>query len=144
RWENPLANRQLFAEKINALKEKTDLVLLPEMFNTGFSMNVKRLAEKMNGETMTWMKNISQEKNAALCGSLIIEENGKYFNGLIWMQPDGNFFTYDKRHLFGMGDEDKDFSRGEKRLVVEWKGWKVCPLICYDLRFPVWSRQQKN
>ncbi len=142
-WENIDANLSMFDEKISSV-ENTDLILLPEMFSTGFSMKPELFAEEMGGRTIEWMKNISSKKNVVLCGSVMIKDSGKYFNRLIWMQPDGNFFTYDKRHLFRMGEENNHYSRGDKKLIVEWKGWKICPLVCYDLRFPVWSRNAEN
>ena len=139
-WENVDANLAMFTDKINAIAEQTDIIVLPEMFTTGFSMDSIRLAETMDGKTVNWMKQQAVKKNAVITGSLIIEEGGRYFNRLVWAQPDETVFTYDKRHLFRMAEEDKHFSPGENRLIVEWKGWKICPLICYDLRFPVWSR----
>lgn len=139
-WENVDKNLATFTDKINAITEQTDIIVLPEMFTTGFSMDSIRLAEKMDGKTVFWMKQQAVKKNAVITGSLIIEEDGKYFNRLVWAQPDETVFIYDKRHLFRMAEEDKHFSAGENRLIVEWKGWKICPLICYDLRFPVWSR----
>ena len=122
--------------------EKRDY--LPEMFSTGFSMDARALAEPMNLHTFKWMKNMAAKTGALLIGSLIIQENEKYFNRLIWMEPDGNFRMYDKRHLFRMGQEEKTYAPGDRRLVAEWKGWKICPLVCYDLRFPAWSRNQFN
>ncbi|TXB64718.1 amidohydrolase [Vicingus serpentipes] len=139
-WENVEENLAMFAKKIEAINEQTDIVVLPEMFTTGFSMESVKLAEKMDGKSVKWMKQLAVKKNAVITGSIIIEEEGKYFNRLLWVQPDENVLTYDKRHLFRMAEEDKHFTAGEERLIVEWKGWKVCPLICYDLRFPVWSR----
>lgn len=139
-WEKVDENLTMFTEKIEAINEQTDIVVLPEMFTTGFSMESVKLAEKMDGKSVKWMKQLAVKKNAVIIGSIIIEEEGKYFNRLLWVQPDENVLTYDKRHLFRMAEEDKHFTAGEERLIVEWKGWKVCPLICYDLRFPVWSR----
>jgi omega-amidase len=140
-WENKAANLAMFAKKINGIKEKTEIIILPEMFSTGFSMQSKTLAETMNGETVTWMKKTAAEKKAIITGSIIAEENGKYFNRLIWMLPNGESGHYDKRHLFAFAEEDKFYSPGEKRLVASVKGWKINLLICYDLRFPVWARQ---
>ena len=139
-WENVDENLAMFTEKIEDINQQTDIVVLPEMFTTGFSMESVKLAEKMDGKSVKWMKQLAVKKNAVITGSIIIEEEGKYFNRLLWVQPDENVLTYDKRHLFRMAEEDKHFTAGEERLIVEWKGWKVCPLICYDLRFPVWSR----
>ena len=140
-WENPAANRQHFSKLIDAIAD-TDLILLPEMFSTGFTMNSTDLAETMDGETVQWMKTQAVEKDAVICGSLIIKENSKFFNRLIWMRPDGSFETYDKRHLFRMANENEHFSGGKSRLIVELSGWKICPMVCYDLRFPVWSRNK--
>jgi omega-amidase len=139
-WEKADANLEHFATTLNSLKEATDLVLLPEMFSTGFSMNTKKLAETMQGKSLTWMLEQSRRLNCVLCGSLIIEEKGNYFNRLLWVKPDGTWEHYDKRHLFRMAEEDQYFSSGSKRLITDIKGWKICPLVCYDLRFPVWSR----
>jgi omega-amidase len=142
-WEDKVKNLEMFAGKIAALSG-TDLIILPEMFTTGFSMRPELFAEKMDGATVSWMRYRAKEKNCVITGSFICEEGGAYFNRLVWMRPDGTFETYDKRHLFRMGEEDKYYGAGEKRIVVELKGWKICPLICYDLRFPVWSRNKKE
>lgn len=131
----------MLEERISTLYQKTEIVILPEMFNTGFSMNAKALAETMNGPTIEWMKRISGENHVILTGSLIIEAEKKYYNRLIWMMPNGEFGYYDKRHLFAYSGEDKDFSSGKKRLITSVKGWKLNILVCYDLRFPVWARQ---
>ena len=139
-WENPEKNRQNLGLRLSAIREKTDLIVLPEMFNTGFSMNTEKLAEEMGGPTMQWMQQQAQKFDCVICGSLIIRENGKCFNRFIWMRPDGSYEQYDKRHLFGLGEEDKYFSAGTQKLFVDLKGWKICPNICYDLRFPVWLR----
>lgn len=140
-WEDKKANLQMLSEKINSIKDKTEIVILPEMFSTGFSMKPELLAEKMNGETVEWMKNISAAKKIILTGSLIIEEDGKYFNRLIWMLPNGEYGIYDKRHLFAFGDEHNHYSAGNKKLIASVKGWKINLQVCYDLRFPVWTRQ---
>ncbi|MES2430320.1 MAG: nitrilase family protein [Bacteroidota bacterium] len=140
-WEDKQANLKMLTEKILSIPQKTELVILPEMFSTGFSMQPKLLAEKMDGETIQWMKDICKKKNIILTGSLIIEEDKKYYNRLIWMLPNGHFGFYDKRHLFGYAKENEHYSAGNKRLIASVKGWKVNLLICYDLRFPVWSRQ---
>jgi len=150
-WENIDENLNLFAQKIKSINESTDIIVLPEMFNTGFSMNSAELAETMDGKTVGWMKEIAKRSNAVVVGSLIIktcslsgaEEKTNFHNRLIWAQPDGICFTYDKRHLFRMAGEHEYFSAGKKRLIIEYKGWKICPLICYDLRFPVWSRNKQ-
>jgi omega-amidase len=140
-WEDKPANLQRFEEKIMAIRENTELVILPEMFSTGFSMNPQRLAEKMDGPTIGWMKKLSAQKKIVLTGSLIIEEAGNYFNRLIWMLPDGRCGHYDKRHRFAYAGENEQYTAGNKRLIASVKGWKVLLLVCYDLRFPVWSRQ---
>ncbi|NCP45339.1 MAG: amidohydrolase [Flavobacteriales bacterium] len=139
-WEDKAKNLAQFSEKIKAINSKTDIIVLPEMFSTGFSMNSEKLAEPMYGETVDWLKKQAKSKNAIIIASLIIEEDTKFFNRLIWMQPDGQHFHYDKRHLFTMAGEDQYFNAGENRLIVHYKGWRICPLICYDLRFPAWSR----
>ena len=140
-WENIDANLAMFADHIQLLPpQSTDLIVLPEMFTTGFSMNPSALAEPMTGKTVKWMEQMAKGSEAVVCGSAIIEENGHYFNRLIWMPPDGEFEVYDKRHCFTLAGEDQYYQSGDSRLIVTWKGWKICPLICYDLRFPVWSR----
>jgi predicted amidohydrolase len=110
------------------------------MFTTGFTMNASEHAESMEGDTLLWMKGIAAEKNSVVCGSIIVVERKKFYNRLLWVQPDGQVHFYDKRHLFRMAGEHKTFSGGNKKLIVEWKGWRICPMVCYDLRFPVWSR----
>ncbi len=141
-WEDKAANLQMLEEKINSIKEKTEIVVLPEMFTTGFSMKPELLAETMYGETVQWMKRITAEKKIILTGSVIIEESGSYYNRLIWMLPNGQYGVYDKRHRFAYAGEDNHFSAGTKRLIASVKGWKINLLVCYDLRFPVWARQR--
>jgi len=143
-WEDKAANLQQLESMINSIDQPTEIVVLPEMFSTGFSMRPEVLAETMEGETVSWMKRISKEKGVVLTGSLVIEESGKYFNRLIWMLPNGSYGTYDKRHLFAYGKEDEHFSAGNKRLIASVKGWRINLLVCYDLRFPVWARQQSQ
>lgn len=116
------------------------LVILPEMFNTGFQVDPVPVAEKMEGMTIAWMKQVASDLGAVVTGSLVVEEKGRYYNRLVWMQPDGRYHTYDKRHLFRMAGEHQRFEMGDKKPLMEIRGWKVCPLVCYDLRFPVWSR----
>ena len=142
-WENIDANLSMFTDLISSLSN-TDLVVLPELFSTGFTMNTTALAEPMDGKAVVWMRNTAARLGAVITGSLIIEENGHYYNRLVWMRPDGTCETYDKRHLFRMMNEHQHFSGGNKRLQVELKGWQIRPLVCYDLRFPVWSRQEKG
>ncbi|MES2278717.1 MAG: amidohydrolase [Bacteroidota bacterium] len=139
-WENIDKNLQNITLRLGSIREKTDLIILPEMFNTGFTMDAERLAETMEGKTMQWMRDIAVKYNCTVTGTLIIKEDGKFYNRLIWMSPDGSFQHYDKRHLFAMGKEDLTYTAGTKKLIVELNGWKICPVICYDLRFPVWLR----
>src|SRR5258708_35192943 len=139
-WENIDKNLQNISTKLAGIREKTDLIILPEMFNTGFSMNAEKLAEPMGGKTMKWMHKIAKENNCVVTGSIIIKENDHYYNRLIWMRADASYEYYDKRHLFALGNEHETYTAGNKKLIVELKGWKICPMICYDLRFPVWLR----
>lgn len=139
-WESVDENLSMFTDKVNAINSSTDIIVLPEMFNTGFSMESEKLAERMNGKTVSWMMQMAKNTNAVIVGSLIITEHDEYYNRLVWAQPNGDYFTYDKRHLFRMADEHEYFSAGKELLIVHYKGWRICPLICYDLRFPVWSR----
>lgn len=139
-WENIDKNLQNIGVRLSGLRTKPDLIVLPEMFSTGFSMEAEKLAEEMGGKTMHWMLQMAREHNCVITGSLIIRENGNYYNRLVWMRPDGTYNCYDKRHLFAMGKEHEAYTPGNKRLLVELKGWKICPVICYDLRFPVWLR----
>jgi omega-amidase len=139
-WQNPDANRAMLEEKIWQIQGRTDVIVLPEMFTTGFTMKPEPLAEVMHMATCKWMKQMAAQTQAVICGSYIVKEEGRHFNRMVWMQPDGGFFTYDKRHLFRMAGEHHHYAAGTQRLVVTWKGWRICPLICYDLRFPVWSR----
>lgn len=147
-WEDVDANLSMFAEKIASAPKETDIIILPEMFNTGFSMESEKLAETMDGKSVTWLKEQAQKSQAIIIASLIIKENnllsggtkGGFFNRLIWADPNGTVQHYDKRHLFRMAGEHEHFDAGQERLIVEYKGWRICPLICYDLRFPVWSR----
>lgn len=139
-WENPVANRAMFAEKLAPLAGNTELVVLPEMFTTGFSMNAATLAEPMNGPTHQWMIAQATYLNAAVTGSFICREKNHYFNRMLFVRPDGQTDWYDKRHLFGLAKEHETYTQGQERRIVEWQGWKICLLVCYDLRFPVWSR----
>src|SRR5688572_14759589 len=139
-WEDRAANLAMLEKKIRGIKERTEIIVLPEMFSTGFSMNPASLAETMDGESVQWMKRIAAEKKVILTGSLIIEENKQYFNRLIWMLPNGQYGVYDKRHRFALAGEDEHYASGSKRLIASVKGWKINLLICYDLRFPVWAR----
>lgn len=149
-WEDKEANLRQLEEKINAIEERTEIVVLPEMFSTGFTMQPQLFAEEMparagsdgDGETVEWMKTIAAEKRIILTGSIIIKEDDKFYNRLIWMLPNGTFGYYDKRHLFAYAGEDQHYAAGNKRLIASVKGWKINLQVCYDLRFPVWARQQ--
>jgi omega-amidase len=141
-WEDTEANLAMFEEKIWQIGPSTDVIVLPEMFTTGFTMNASRLAEQMNMRTFKWMKQMADQTNALILGSYIVKVHDKFYNRLLWMEPGGHFKTYDKRHLFRMSNEHKTYSSGESLLIATWKGWRICPLICYDLRFPVWSRNK--
>lgn len=143
-WEDAEANRRNITEKINAIGEATDLIIVPEMFSTGFTMNPEPVAETMDGPTVKWMIDIAKNCNCAVTGSLVIKESGKYYNRLLFVFPDGSYQTYDKRHLFSLAEEDKYYTPGTEKLIVEYKGWKICPLVCYDLRFPVFARNTED
>jgi predicted amidohydrolase len=143
-WENAEANRRMFSEKIASIKGKTDLIVLPEMFSTGFSMNAEKLAEPNDGETLNWMVSEAKKYNAAITGSVIIKENGNFYNRLFFIFPDRNYEKYDKKHTFTLAKENETYSAGTQRLIVDYKSWRICPLICYDLRFPVWARNTED
>lgn len=140
-WEDKASNLAMFEEKIMGLSGQTELVVLPEMFSTGFSMQPKKLAETMEGETVTWMRRLAMSQKIILTGSVIIEEEGRYYNRLLWVLPNGTIGRYDKRHRFAYAGEDREYTAGDRRLVASVKGWKINLQICYDLRFPVWARQ---
>lgn len=150
-WEDKAANLQMLEEKIKSIQHPTQIVVLPEMFSTGFSMSPAQLAEEMNGPTVEWMKRVAAEKKVILTGSIIAKETdaahaGKetpvqYYNRLIWMLPNGQYGVYDKRHLFAFAGEDQQYTAGSKRLIASVNGWKINLQVCYDLRFPVWARQ---
>jgi len=144
KWEAPKENIDHFESKIEALDGRTDLIVLPEMFNTGFTMNVGQMAEQMDGDTIKWMTKIAAKKNCTITGSVIIRDEENVFNRMVWMRPDGSFEYYDKRHLFRMAGEDEFFSEGNNRVVVKLKEWDICLQVCYDLRFPVWSRNEND
>ena len=143
-WAEKLKNLEFFEKKISEIKETTDLIVLPEMFTTGFTMQPALYAENANGSTLQWMQNMAKIKSAAIIGSFIVEEDGKFFNRLYVVDKKGNSQYYNKRHLFRMAGEEKVFTAGDNRLIVNIKGWNICPLVCYDLRFPVWSRNNEN
>lgn len=143
-WENPILNRDHFKEKINAISENVDLIVLPEMFTTGFTMNPDVVAETMQGETILWLQTLAKTKSCAITGSLIITENSNFYNRLVFVFPSGQIQFYDKKHLFTLAGEDIIFTSGKDKLIIEYKGFKICPLICYDLRFPVFSRNTED
>ena len=141
-WQDPAANRRSLAGHFRGLAGHTDLVVLPEMFSTGFSMEAEQLAEEMGGPTIGWLREEAAALGCVITGSLIVRDAGRCFNRLVWARPDGSLEYYDKRHLFRLANEQQHYAAGTRRLVTEVKGWRVCPLICYDLRFPVWSRSR--
>ena len=143
-WEDPVANMAMLEEKISGTSGHTDVIILPEMFTTGFTMEARKYAEMMNMRTFRWMKQMADHTKALVIGSFIANVHGRFYNRLLWMEPGGTFKTYDKRHLFRMAEENQVYSPGESLLIGHWKGWRICPLVCYDLRFPVWSRNRWN
>ncbi len=142
-WENKAANLAMFDEKMSQLHQKTDIIVLPEMFTTGFSMNTK-LAETMDGATVSWLRQKSKELDAAVLGSFICAENDTFLNRLVWAQPDGEIKTYDKKHLFCLAEESKYYTAGNEKIIINWRNWRILPLICYDVRFPNWSRNNSE
>ncbi|PVY44105.1 amidohydrolase [Pontibacter virosus] len=143
-WQDATANRAMFSEKLAAVAPATDLIVLPEMFTTGFSMQASELAEEAEGPTLQWMKVEAARYNAVLTGSVIVKEGENYYNRLYWVRADGTHEHYNKRHLFRMAKEHHSYTAGKEKLLVELKGWNICPLVCYDLRFPVWSRNMNS
>jgi predicted amidohydrolase len=143
-WEDKKKNFAHFGNKIESIKEKTNLIILPEMFSTGFTMNAPRFADKPKGEAYDFLKYYSNKKKSCICGSVIVKEKNKYYNRLLLSFPDGKVFHYDKRHLFRMAEENLVYSGGNKKLIVKIKEWRVALFICYDLRFPVWLRNKNN
>lgn len=139
-WQNSEENIKKYTNKITAITEAVDLIVLPEMFSTGFSMKPVSIAEKMDGNTLHWMKNMASLKQCAIAGSLIIEDQSQFFNRFLFVHPCGKVDFYDKRHLFTLAGEEKVFRKGQKKVIIHYKEWKICPMVCYDLRFPVWSR----
>jgi predicted amidohydrolase len=139
-WHNAEKNRTNFSKKINAISEDVDVIVLPEMFSTGFSMKPQNVAETMQGETVEWMQQIASKKNCAISGSIIITENKCFYNRFLFVHPSGKIQYYDKRHLFTLAGEHKIYTAGNEKIIIDYKGWKICPLVCYDLRFPVWAR----
>ena len=143
-WENPIENRSHLAQKITGFMEEVDLIVLPEMFSSGFTMNPQKVAETMQGETILWLQHMAKAKNCAIIGSLVITENENYYNRLVFVFPTGEIQHYDKRHLFTLAGEDKVYTSGTQKLIVEYKVFKICPLVCYDLRFPVFARNVED
>lgn len=143
-WENALENRSHLAQKITGFMQDVGLIVLPEMFSTGFTMHPKSAAETMQGETIAWLQHLAKAKNCAITGSLVIKENNSFYNRLVFVFPDGRIQHYDKRHLFSLAGEHHEYTSGIEKMIIEYKGWKICPLICYDLRFPVFSRNSEE
>jgi predicted amidohydrolase len=143
-WENPEENRAQLEEKIQGHTAETDLFILPEMFTSGFSMHPEHVAEPMNGPTLDWMFSLSEKQQSAICGSLVIEEKGKYVNRFVFVSPNKELWYYDKKHTFTLAGEHKAYKAGSEIVIFEYLGWRICPMICYDLRFPVWSRNTQD
>jgi len=143
-WQSIDANLASLEEAIWHIEGHSDLIVLPEMFSTGFSMEAQSLAEPMNSRTFRWMKQQAAQTEAMVIGSYIVQESGQFFNRLFAVAPSGEYHSYDKRHLFALAGEDGPYTQGTERLVFEWRGWRICPMICYDLRFPVWSRSVRQ
>lgn len=143
-WENPTSNRAFIEEHFINETESFDLFVLPEMFTTGFTMNPENVAETMNGQTINWMKSLALKKDCAICGSLVIQENNRYYNRFIFVHPNGKIDFYNKRHLFSLAGEHEKYSKGNEKVVIDFKGWKICPQVCYDLRFPAFSRNHED
>ena len=143
-WENPKQNRKNFSEKIKSISNKVDVIVLPEMFSSGFTMNAEAVAETVDGKTVAWMQKKALKTGAAIMGSLIILEHKKYYNRLLFVEPSGVITTYNKRHTFTLAGESKIYTAGTEKVVIDYKGWRICPMVCYDLRFPVWARNVEN
>ncbi|KAA5827900.1 amidohydrolase [Algibacter amylolyticus] len=143
-WENPEQNRVNFTKKIKNISEDVDIIVLPEMFTSGFTMNASAVAETMDGKTVTWLKELALQVDAAIIGSMVILEGNAFYNRLLFVMPSGQVSHYDKRHSFTLVGEEKVYTSGIKKVIVDYKGWKICPLICYDLRFPVWARNTED
>ncbi len=142
-WHNADANRAYFEHKIKSVSE-VNLFILPEMFTTGFTMNPYEVAEETQGETVNWMLKLAVECNCAITGSIVVKENARFYNRLIFVDENGRLHQYDKRHLFTLAGEQHSYSAGNDKLIIEYQGWKICPLVCYDLRFPVFARNKEN
>ena len=139
-WENPVQNRAVFEQKINTIDTEVDLIILPEMFTTGFTMNVIDVAESMKGETINWLQRLAKEKTCAIAGSIIVKDGENYFNRFLFVSSDGTIQKYDKHQLFTLAKEQEVFTAGNDEVIITYKGWKIKPQVCYDLRFPVWAR----
>lgn len=138
-WQNRAANLSHF-EKLMVQIDKSNLIVLPEMFTSGFTMQAAQVADLANGEVLQWMQKMASKKEAVITGSVVVEEEGKFYNRLLWVNPDGTFEYYNKRHLFRMANENEHYEEGKTRLITRQNDWRICPLVCYDLRFPAWSR----
>ena len=143
-WEDASKNRNNFESKINQVNSEVNLIVLPEMFSTGFTMNASAVAETMQGETVLWMQSIATQKNAAITGSVVIVENEKYYNRMLFVFPSGEIQYYNKRHLFSLAGEDQTYTSGTQKVVIDYLNWKICLQVCYDLRFPVFARNVEN
>jgi predicted amidohydrolase len=142
RWHDAAGNRELYGDLVRELRARSDLIVLPETFTSGFSNDAGAQAEAMDGVSVAWLRALAQEVGAVVTGSIVISDGGRVFNRLIWARPDGSLAHYDKRHLFRMAGEQHRYADGRERISLELNGWRVCPLVCYDLRFPVWSRNR--
>ncbi|MUU78583.1 amidohydrolase [Winogradskyella endarachnes] len=143
-WENPTENRRVLNDKLDAISTDIDLIILPEMFTSGFTMNPETVAETMDGKTIVWLKEKATAKQAAIMGSLVVKEGNHYYNRMVCVEPSGKITTYNKRHSFTLAGEHKVYTAGTEKVIFEYKGWKICPLVCYDLRFPVWARNTED
>jgi len=143
-WENPSINRSHFVKAIDTLKKKPDVIILPEMFTSGFSMNANKFAETMDGETINWLKETASNHNLAIAGSLAIKEGSQFYNRFVFVEPSGKISHYDKRHTFTLAKEGEVFTSGNNKIIIDYKDWRICPMICYDLRFPVWARNTED
>ena len=143
-WENPEANRDSFDKRLNSISSDVDLIILPEMFTTGFTMAPEHIDPSEGQKTLVWMRQKAMEREAALVGSIVFAENGAFTNRILFVEPNGHTSIYDKRHTFTLAGEDKVYQAGTQRLIVDYRGFRICPMICYDLRFPVWSRNTED
>jgi len=144
KWEDTQGNLSNYEKIIDSMNPDVDVIFFPEMFNTGFSMNVKKIAETMDGKTVSWLQQHALRKNVSITATLAIEENKNFYNRLVWVFPNGKIIFYDKRHTFTLAGESKVYTKGKARKIIAYKGWKFLPQVCYDLRFPVWSRNDSD